>query len=619
MRVYFFMDIRNIAIIAHVDHGKTTLVDGLLKQTHTFRDNEAEMSQTTILDSGDLEREKGITILAKNTAIKYKETKINIIDTPGHADFSGEIERVINMADGALLVVDAAEGPLAQTQFVIEQAIENNLKIIIVINKIDRKDARPQEILKETEDMILHLAKNESHLDFSVVYAIGREGKAWESYPKDMHAAGDLKPLLEKIITDIPKPEVIKDKPFKMLISTLDFDDYKGTYAIGKVSQGTVKTGQNIKLMSYKEDLGNYKIEKVYTSVGLSRVEVAEAETGDIIAITGIPEVAIGQTLVDPVDPIGFPVIKLTEPTLKITLSSNTSPLSGKEGKFSNARQLEQRLTREIKTNIGLVINPNPAGNGFEVAGKGELHLAILIETLRREGYEMQIGKPQVILKKIDGILMEPFEEVTIQTDEKYVGLVMKEIGRRKAEILDMKNINSKTTKFTFTISSRNLLGLRGLLISETSGNSVFASLLLGYKPAGEDVGKIRINGVLVAFESGTSTAYALETVQKRGTAFIGPGELVYEGMIIGLNNRDEDMDINVCKSKKLTNMHTENSDVAIQLDPPVRLTLEQCLDFIGDDELLEVTPKSLRLRKIHLSKINRIRAKRHAGQAMVS
>ncbi|MCJ7739940.1 translational GTPase TypA, partial [Candidatus Microgenomates bacterium] len=347
--------------------------------------------------------------------------------------------------------------------------------------------------------------------------------------------------------------------------------------------------------------------------------EVAEAETGDIIAITGIPEVAIGQTLVDPVDPIGFPVIKLTEPTLKITLSSNTSPLSGKEGKFSNARQLEQRLTREIKTNIGLVINPNPAGNGFEVAGKGELHLAILIETLRREGYEMQIGKPQVILKKIDGILMEPFEEVTIQTDEKYVGLVMKEIGRRKAEILDMKNINSKTTKFTFTISSRNLLGLRGLLISETSGNSVFASLLLGYKPAGEDVGKIRINGVLVAFESGTSTAYALETVQKRGTAFIGPGELVYEGMIIGLNNRDEDMDINVCKSKKLTNMHTENSDVAIQLDPPVRLTLEQCLDFIGDDELLEVTPKSLRLRKIHLSKINRIRAKRHAGQAMVS
>ncbi|MCJ7740528.1 GTP-binding protein, partial [Candidatus Microgenomates bacterium] len=313
------MDIRNIAIIAHVDHGKTTLVDGLLKQTHTFRDNEAEMSQTTILDSGDLEREKGITILAKNTAIKYKETKINIIDTPGHADFSGEIERVINMADGALLVVDAAEGPLAQTQFVIEQAIENNLKIIIVINKIDRKDARPQEILKETEDMILHLAKNESHLDFSVVYAIGREGKAWESYPKDMHAAGDLKPLLEKIITDIPKPEVIKDKPFKMLISTLDFDDYKGTYAIGKVSQGTVKTGQNIKLMSYKEDLGNYRVEKVYTSVGLSRVEVAEAETGDIIAITGIPEVAIGQTLVDPVDPIGFPVIKLTEPTLKIT------------------------------------------------------------------------------------------------------------------------------------------------------------------------------------------------------------------------------------------------------------------------------------------------------------
>src|SRR3989344_2547923 len=376
------MDIRNIAIIAHVDHGKTTLVDGMLKQTHTFRSNQAEMNQTTILDRGELEREKGITILAKNTSVMYENTKINIIDTPGHADFSCEIERVINMVDGALLIIDAAEGPLSQTQFVLEKAIENNLKIIVVINKIDRKDARPHEVLKETEDLILRLAKNETHLDFSVIYAIGREEKAWEFYPSDISSPASLTPLFKKIISIIPSPQFDKDKPLKMLVSTLDFDSYKGTYAIGKISQGSVKQGQNVTVLEHQNVIGNYKILNVYTSVGLTRVEVQNAQFGDIIAVTGINDIAIGQTLSDLSDPTGFPLIKLSDPTLKITIGPNTSPLAGREGTFTTARQLENRLKKEMKTNIGLIINPNPVGSGFDISGRGELHLSILLETL---------------------------------------------------------------------------------------------------------------------------------------------------------------------------------------------------------------------------------------------
>jgi len=603
------MDIRNIAIIAHVDHGKTTLVDGMLKQTHTFRDNQAEMDQTTILDSNELEREKGITILAKNTAVTYKGTKINIIDTPGHADFSGEIERIINMVDGALLIVDAAEGPLSQTQFVLEKALEYNLKIIVVINKIDRKDQRHHEVLKETNDMILRLAKHDSHLDFEVLYAVGREGKAWNSYPSDISTPGNLVPLFEKIISAVPKPSAYKDKPFKMLVSTLDFDNYKGTYAIGKVAQGTVKKGDSVILLSHNKILGRHKILNVYTSRGLNRVEVESSETGDIIAVTGISDVAIGGTLSDPIDPTGFPTIKLGEPTLKITVSTNTSPLAGREGTFVTARQLEQRLIKEKKTNIGLLITANQSG-GFDVSGRGELHLSILLETFRREGYEMQVGKPKVILHKIDGEIHEPFEEVTIEVEQKHIGIVVEEIGRRKATIIDVKTTEKNITRFIFKISSRNLMGLRGMLINRTSGNSLFASRFIGYQLAIEYIAKLR-SGALIAYESGVSTAYALETVQNRGSAFIGPGEPVYEGMIIGLNKREDDLDINVCKSKKLTNMHTENSDVAIQLDQPLRMTLDQCLDFIEEDELLEITPKSLRLRKVNLKKIDRVRAKR--------
>ncbi len=604
------MDIRNIAIIAHVDHGKTTLVDGLLKQTHTFRDNQAEMTQTTILDSNDLEREKGITILAKNTSVVYKGTKINIIDTPGHADFSGEVERVIGMADGALLIIDAAEGPLPQTQFVLQKALEHDLALVVVVNKIDRKDARPEEVLRETEELFLHLAHHEGHLTFPVLYAIGREGKAWDAYPQDLAAPATLAPLFEEIVKSVPPPKADENKPFKMLVSTLDFDTYKGTYAIGKVTQGTVSPGQQIVLMHESQKIGTYKAEQVFSSVGLKREEVSVSLPGDIIAITGIPDVAIGQTLADPADPTGYPAIALEEPTLKILISANTSPLAGREGKFGTARQIHQRLLKEKQTNIGIRISENPEGTGFIVAGRGELHLAVLLENLRREGYEMQVGKPEVIFRDIDGVASEPFEEITVEIDNAYVGVISEELGRRKAELVDTHTNDRGITKAVYKVSSRNLLGFRGDILTKTRGNGIFATRFIGYFPKGPHIPKLR-NGVLVASEVGKSSGYALTTVQERGKAFIGPGTPVYEGMVIGINNRQEDIDINVCKTKKLTNVHSANADIAIQLDPPVVYSLEQFLDFLEDDEVLEITPQNLRLRKKYLTKTDRVRAAR--------
>jgi len=601
------MDIRNIAIIAHVDHGKTTLVDGMLKQTHTFRENEAEMDQTTILDSNPLEREKGITILAKNTSVMYKTTKINIIDTPGHADFSGEVERTINMADGAVLVVDAAEGPLPQTQFVLKKALEQQLKIIVVVNKIDRKDARVDEVVREIEELFLHLATNDDDLTYPVVYAIGRNGKAWDPYPEDMTAPGDLTPLFEAILKIIPPPNADSAKPTKMLISTLDFDDYKGTYAIGKLLQGNIKPHQSILLMEENTKIGQYRIEQVFTSVGLKRVETDEAQTGDIIAVTGIPDVAIGQTITDPSDPTGYPVITLEEPTLKILVSANTSPFAGREGKFCTARQIHARLLKEKQTNIGINITPNPQGTGFVVAGRGELHLAILLENLRREGYEMQVGKPEVILKEIDGKTHEPFEEITIEIDSAYVGIITEELGKRKAEMLDTFTSDRGVTRMVYKVSSRNLLGFRGDIMTKTRGNGIFSTRFIGYFPLSAHVPKLR-NGVLIAFESGKSTGYALQTVQERGKAFVGPGVPVYAGMIIGLNTRQDDIEINLCKIKKLTNIHSANADIAIQLDPPTVFSLEQCLDFVEEDELLEITPLNLRLRKKFLTSTERNR-----------
>lgn len=603
------MDIRNIAIIAHVDHGKTTLVDGLLKQTHTFRENQAEMSQTTILDRNDLEREKGITILAKNTAVTFNNTKINIIDTPGHADFSGEVERVINMADGALLIVDAAEGPLPQTQFVLEQALKNHLKLIVVINKIDRKDARPQEVLREVEELFLRLASHDDHLHFPVLYAVGREGKAWTTMPTSFEEEATLNPVFETIITHVPAPQGESNKPFKMLISTLDFDPYKGTYAIGKISQGTIKPGQSIVKLLEHESLGTFKIQDVYTSVGLERIPVEIGQTGDIVALTGLEDINIGQTIADPVDPTGFPAIKLQEPTLKVLLAPNTSPFAGREGKFHTERQIEDRLKKEQKTNIGLKIEKNTEGAGFLVSGRGELHLAVLIETLRREGFELQVSKPEVILHEIDGQIMEPYEELTIDIDATFVGVITEELGKRRGELLDTHTNDANIARMLYKISSRNLLGFRSDILTKTRGTGIFATRFIGYFPLSQHAPKIR-NGVLISFDTGKATTYSLQTVHERGTALIGPGTPVYEGMIIGINARQDDIEINVSRAKKLTNNRSAGEDT-IMLAPPTILSLEQSLDFIEEDELLEVTPENLRLRKKYLSKVERTRASR--------
>lgn len=599
-------DIRNIAIIAHVDHGKTTLVDGMLKQTHTFRENEAAMQETTILDSNELEREKGITILAKNTSILYHRTKINIIDTPGHADFSGEVERVINMADGALLIVDSAEGPLPQTQFVLEKALANNLPIIVVINKIDRRDAQPSNVVNLVEELFLHLAQQESQLNFPILYAVGREGKAWKSLPKHPEDPGDLTPLFETILANIPAPTGNPDAPFKMQITTLDFDPHKGKIAIGKVSQGHIAPGNKIVQLQEHTKLKTYTVEGVFTNVGLKRIPTALGETGDIIAVTGVTDASIGQTLADPADPTGFPAIHIEEPTLKVLVGPNTSPFAGRESKFGTPTQLADRLTREIETNIGLKIEPSTTSNGFLVSGRGELHIAILLETMRREGFECQVGKPEVIMREIDGTLCEPYEELTVELDSAFIGIITEEMGKRHGELVDTRTNEQGLTKMIYKISTRNLLGFRGDIQTKTRGSGLIATRIIGYFPATPKREKTR-NGVLISIETGKSTGYALTTVQERGRALIGPGVPVYEGMIIGINNKSEDIDINVCKSKRLTNIHSANADVAIQLDPPLVMSLEQALDFIEDDELLEITPINLRLRKMFLSKVARV------------
>jgi GTP-binding protein len=603
------MQIRNVAIIAHVDHGKTTLIDGLLKQTHAFRDNQAEMSQTTILDKNDLEREKGITILAKNTAVFYGDYKINIIDTPGHADFGGEVERVINMADGAIILVDAAEGPLPQTKFVLQQAIKQKLKLIVMVNKIDRKDAEPERVLRQVEELILTLADDEGNLDFPVIYAIGREGKAWTSLPADPTEETDLRVVFEQIIKTVPPPSAEADKPFKMLVSNIDFDAYKGTYAIGKVSQGTVKKGQRLVKLAENDVVGTSTVQLVTASNGLDRVEVDQCQAGDIIGLTGIEGVEIGQTLADPIDPTGYPMIKLTEPTLKIQVAANTSPFAGREGKFCTIRQIEERLLREKKINIGLRIEQSPNGSGFMVAGRGELHLAILVETMRREGYELEAGKPQVILKEVDGVQCEPIEELTIDIDATYIGTITEELGKRQAELVDSITDEKGIAHLIYKVSSRNLLGFRGDILTKTRGNGVFASRFIGYFPLMTVATKIR-SGAIIATATGNSTSYALEGLQNRGIAFIGPGVPVYEGMIVGLNKQQDDMEFNVCKAKKLTNVRS-NADIMIPLNTPMDLSLEQCLDFVEEDELLEVTPENLRIRKRYLTRNERAKHQR--------
>ncbi len=599
-------NIRNIAIIAHVDHGKTTLVDGLLKQSNSFRENQAEMSQTTILDTGDLERERGITISAKQAAVHYGDTKINIIDTPGHADFSGEVERTLNMADGVLLIVDAQEGPMPQTKFVLQKALALGLKPVVVINKIDKKDARIQDVENEISNLFLDLATTEDQLEFPVYYAIGRDGVAWSEIPQDMTLAADLTPIFEAILNHIPAPDADIIAPYQMLVTALDWDNYQGKYCIGRVRRGTIKPGQAVVVIDTKGVVKNSKVAKVFVNKGLNRKEVAEAQAGDIVALTGIDEVTIGATLADPSNPEVLPMMDIAPPTLQIGIGPNTSPFAGREGTQTTSRQIAARLRKELETNVGLLVDER--GTQFLVSGRGELHLSVLIETLRREGFELEVGRPQVITKSEDGQTLEPIEELTIEVANEYVGAVQAELGQRRAIIKDQRPTAKNTTELIYELPTRTLLGLRNVLLTSTKGTVIMNSLSIGYAPASRALQQLR-KGALIASEAGTATPYSLSTVESRGTAYIAPGTKVYAGMVIGLNTRKEDMEINVAKEKKLTNVRASGSDDAIKLVPFTNLSLEQAIDFIESDELLEVTPASIRIRKKHLTSHERKKA----------
>src|SRR4051812_39281751 len=597
--------IRNIAIIAHVDHGKTTLVDGLLKQSHTFRVNQAEMSQELIMDSGDQERERGITITAKVTAVQHDDFRINIIDTPGHADFSGEVERTINMADGCLLIVDSQEGPMPQTKFVLGIALANELKPIVIINKIDKSGSRIKEVENELADLFLELAVHEDQLHYPVYYAVGRTGKAWAKPPTDIEAESDLEVIFDAIRDQIPAPAVESDKPFQMLISALAYDNFKGKYVIGRINSGSVKPGDQVTLCKKDGRQAKAKVDAVLISHGTGKAEVPAGIAGDIVQLTGIGAAQIGETVADDLKPEALPVMEVEAPTLKIYLGPNTSPFKGTEGEFSTSRQIGERLKKELETNVGLRVVED--GIGFNVSGRGELHLSVLIEELRREGYEFEVGRPQVVTHEENGKTVEPVEEVVIEVPAEHVGSVQQELGARRATLKEQFASPKGVTKLIYELPTRALLGLRNILITNTKGTVIMNSLMIGYQPIGAPLQKMR-NGVLIAWETGTTMAYSLETAEARGTIFVAPAEKVYAGQIIGLNRRADDMEINVCKAKHLTNMRSSSSDGTVQLTPPTVFSLEQCLDFLENDELLEVPPKSLRLRKRELDPTRRKR-----------
>lgn len=597
--------IRNIAIIAHVDHGKTTLVDGLLKQSKTFRDNQAEMAQSLIMDSGELEHERGITITAKTTAVEYDGHKINIIDTPGHADFSGEVERTLNMADGCLLVVDAQEGPMPQTKFVLTKALELGLKPVVVINKIDKPASRIPEVEDELADLFLELAVHEDQLHYPVYYAIARDGKSWQAVPANPAEGSDLNPIFNAIINEVPAPDVAPDQPFQMMVTSLAWDSFRGKYCIGRIARGSARPGQTLAVAHKNGTVTTAKVDKVLTSRGLDKVEVEEAYAGDVVWLTGIADAQIGETLCAPdaVEPL--PVMEIEAPTLQVALAPNTSPFAGKEGKFSTSRQIGARLQKELETNVSLRVEDKDAS--FIVSGRGELHLSVLIETLRREGYEFEVGRPQVVTHEEDGQTVEPVEELIVEVPDEYSGAVTSELGRRRAEMKEMTPTGRGATRLTYKLPTRALIGLRNVLLTATKGTAIINSFVTGYAPREAPLPKLR-NGVLISAESGVAVTYSLKTVEERGTAFIGPGTKVYEGMIIGLNRRSDDMEINVCKEKKLTNVRAAATDMTTQLTPFTQLSLEEALDFIEPDELLEVTPESLRMRKKFLTAVERKR-----------
>ncbi len=605
--------IRNIAIIAHVDHGKTTLLDGLLKQSNTFRSNQAEMAQTLIMDSGDQERERGITITAKQTTVYYQPTnadqavdyKINIIDTPGHADFSGEVERTLNMADGVLLVVDAQEGPMPQTKFVLSKALELGLTPVVIINKIDKPARRIAEVEDELADLFLELATDEAQLKYPVYYAVAREGKAWAVMPSDASEPASLAPIFQAIISHIPAPQVA-DGPFQMLITALQYDAFLGKYAIGRIHRGVAQRGQALTLIKTDGTTTNAKIDKLFISRGLAKEEVSEAGAGDIVYIVGAAEAHIGETLASRDQPEALPVMAVEAPTISMYLGPNTSPMKGREGEFTTSRQIGDRLQRELETNVALRVAES--GIGFVVSGRGELHLSVLIETMRREGYEFEVGRPEVVTITKDGSEQEPVEELLVEVGPEFVGVVSQELGKRKAELRKQEQTTSGAARMTYTITTRALIGLRNRLLTDTKGTVIMYSLPHGYQPVGGALPRTR-NGVLIAFEPGTTTPYALQAAEARGELFVGAGTDVYAGMIVGLNNRPDDLEINVCKAKHLTNMRSKSSDGTVQLTPHTQLSLEQSIDFIEDDELLEVTPHALRLRKKYLDANERKRA----------
>jgi GTP-binding protein len=599
--------IRNIAIIAHVDHGKTTLVDGLLKQSNTFRDNQAEMNQELLMDSGDQERERGITITAKQTTVYWNDFKINIIDTPGHADFSGEVERTLNMADGVLLIVDAQEGPMPQTKFVLSKALSLGLKPVVIINKIDKPSSRIVEVEDEISDLFLELAIDDSQLHYPVYFAIGRDGKSWKTVPDDADAPADLTPIFEAITNDIPAPAVTADAPLQLLVTALQYDSFLGKYAIGRITRGFAKKNAQVVLIKTNGQQVAGKIEKIFVNRGLAREEVEKAGAGDIVSLTGIASAHIGETIADKDNPEALPVIDVEAPTLSMYLGPNTSPLKGREGEFNTSRQIGDRLQKELETNVALRVHDE--GIGFVVSGRGELHLSVLIETLRREGYEFEVGRPQVVTIQKDGQTLEPVEELLVEVGDEFVGVISQELGMRRGELKKQEQTSSGATRMTYRIPTRSLIGLRNLLLTATKGTVIMHSLPDGYEPLGAKLAKTR-NGALVATEAGTTTPYALQASEARGVLFVGPGVTVYEGMIVGQYNRQDDLDVNVCRAKQLTNMRSSSSDGTVQLTPHTKLSLEQSLDFIEDDELLEVTPKSLRLRKRYLDPNQR---KRHA------
>ena len=600
------MNIRNVAVIAHVDHGKTTLIDSLLKQTQVFRDNSSQMDQEQIMDSNDIERERGITILAKNCAIQFEDTKINIIDTPGHADFSGEVERTLGMADGALLIIDAQEGPMPQTRFVLKKAMELDLKIIVVINKIDKENANLAETESKIDDLFLELALNEDQLHFPKLYAIARDGKVFDHIPSDNTVEADTKVLLAEIVKTIPAPGTDTTKPFKLAVTSLEYDNHLGRIVIGKVSQGKVKTGDRV-IVTEDPDK-TIAVGKIMSWQGLGRTEIAEALAGEVVAISGIPQAVIGDTLSDPSDTTSLSTLAIGEPTIHISLAPNTSPFAGKEGSMTTSRQIEERLDRELESNLSLRVEK--LGGSFKISGRGELHLSILLETMRREGYEMEVGKPEVIIKDVDGIKSEPEEEVVVVVPNEFQGSINQEFGQRLAQMVKMGPISDTETEFVFRIPSRAALGLRSILLTQTKGTVVYNSIVVGWQPVGKDLPKLR-RGALIASQSGDALAYGLNAAQARGILFADPGDKVYEGMVIGLHAKENDIEVNICKGKKLTNMRSKGSDGVVQLPPATKYSLEQSLDFLEDDELLEITPVSLRLRKKHLSEIDRKRAKR--------